>query len=410
MAAPSLHHLQSPPASLKLAASWSQILSEDMEAYHCPHAWLNHVGPPPAAGSNSLCPSPEPWVALKHPGVVGQHTHSSCRLATASLCQSFQPALASQHMASAQCHLPLAKQDRADCKETLPSHGGCPSLQGQVTASHHWRGMPPCARWHSGWCWKGVHSYGREWGSRAPCPPCREQKQAVTQHSLLGCRNGNRTGCACPVLLAWASQLWLSQCFLCLFGLLDNFESRSWKGWRLNSLFFPTSTCCCLKPQRLTGPSGKMLKPQPSCARSEMPCRESLCPLVLIPQHATEFPSSLSALAALRRALLSSPSTLLAAREGTRAVGLLLCRGLSPAPQAWHHGEGLLPPPGHAPGPAAGSGVLPGHPYGQGSRAAPGLQPAPSIAGCAGEGARVKHGWAARRHVLPLRSPYLPYM
>lgn len=120
MAAPSLHHLQSPPASLKLAASWSQILSEDMEAYHCPHACLNHVGPPPAAGSNSLCPSPEPWVALKHLGVVGQHTHSSCRLATASLCQSFQPALASQHMASAQCHLLLAKQDRAECKETPP--------------------------------------------------------------------------------------------------------------------------------------------------------------------------------------------------------------------------------------------------------------------------------------------------
>ncbi|XP_049683765.1 uncharacterized protein LOC126050215 [Accipiter gentilis] len=191
----------------------------------------------------------------------------------------------------------------------------------------------PCARWHLGWCWKGVHSYGRERGSRAPCPPCREQKQAVTQHSLLGCRNGNRTGCAGPVLPAWASQLWLSQCFLCLFGLLDNFESRSWKGWRLNSLFFPTSTCCCLKPQRLTGPSGKMLKPQPSCARSEMPCRVSLCPLVLIPQHATEFPSSLSALAALHGALLSSSSTLLAAREGTRAVGLLLCRGLSLHPR-----------------------------------------------------------------------------
>lgn len=59
------------------------------------------------------------------------------------------------------------------------------------------------------------------------------------------------------------------QCCLCLFGLLDNFESRSWKSWQLNSLFFPTCTRRCLKPQCLTGAGGEMLEPQPCYACSQ---------------------------------------------------------------------------------------------------------------------------------------------
>lgn len=57
---------------------------------------------------------------------------------------------------------------------------------------------------------------------------------------------------------------------LCLFGLLDNFESRSWKGWWLNSLFFLTSMRCCLKPQCCI-----RLNPQACCATHSRPVPSS---------------------------------------------------------------------------------------------------------------------------------------
>lgn len=74
-------------------AALPHSLSGDTEACSCPHVWLNHMGPSQAVGSSSLCPSPDLWVALKHPGVTDQLSHPSCRLATASLCWSFHPAL-----------------------------------------------------------------------------------------------------------------------------------------------------------------------------------------------------------------------------------------------------------------------------------------------------------------------------
>lgn len=119
---------------------------------------------------------------------------------------------------------------------------------------------------------------------------------------------------------------------------------------------------------------------------------------------ATRAPSITFALGALYRAQPASPYALLADREGTRAMGMLVCRGLSFAPQAWHHGEGLLPPPGHAPSPTTGSGCCPGTPTGRES----GLHPTAAMAGCTGQGAGVNHHCATLQHVLPCTALICP--
>lgn len=80
------------------------------------------------------------------------------------------------------------------------------------------------------------------------------QQSAAIPHGTLGCRNengsrergwGQRWDGLCLSLAA--GQLQPSQRLLVLFVLLDNFESRSWKGWRLNSLFFLVCARRCLQ-------------------------------------------------------------------------------------------------------------------------------------------------------------------
>lgn len=109
----------------------------------------------------------------------------------------------------------------------------------------------------------------------------------------------------------------------CLFGLLDNFESRSWKGWWLNSLFFLTSMHCCLKPQCCAG-----LKPQACCATHSRPVPLSS------PNVSLETPQP-SCPPAQGHAL-----PLHTVRGGNRAVGMLLQRGLSPTAPTWHRVRG----------------------------------------------------------------------
>lgn len=118
------------------------------------------------------------------------------------------------------------------------------------------------------WCRKGRHGRGGGQGSRARAQPVRSG-QAMAGTARWALWEGERDGLCLPRAagLGWPAA---AEPALSVFvWFLDNFESRSWKGWRLNSLFFPTSTRCCLKPQCLTGPGSKMFQPQPSCACAE---------------------------------------------------------------------------------------------------------------------------------------------
>lgn len=140
----------------------------------------------------------------------------------------------------------------------------------------------------------------------------------------------------------------------CLFGLL---ESRSWKGWRLNSLFFPTSTRCCLKPQRCAG-----LKPQPCCAAHSHPVPLSS------PQHVPR----------ARQPRGSASSRCQRRKQSSENASL---EGSQPHSPSLAQGEGLLPPPVPRPRLREPTGSTAQHP-GSG----PTLLPA-----TAGEGVRVRH-------------------
>lgn len=116
----------------------------------------------------------------------------------------------------------------------------------------------------------------------------------------------------------------------CLFGLLDNFESRSWKGWWLNSLFFLTSMRCCLKPQCCAG-----LKPQACCATYSHPVPSS-SPHCVPGDAPAQLPSSPGPCFASSRCQRRKQSSGNASPEGSQPHSPDLAQG-----------EGLLPPPGH---------------------------------------------------------------
>lgn len=140
--------------------------------------------------------------------------------------------------------------------------------------------------------------------------------------------------------------------FSCLFGLLDNFESRSWKGWRLNSLFFPTSTRCCLKPQRCAG-----LKPQPCCAAQSRPVPSSS------PQRVPGAPPA-------RLPSSSGPSSASSrCQRRKQSSGNTCLEGSQPHTPGLAQGKGLLPPPGHSSGSGQPTGSTAQHSAAQHSTA-----------------------------------------
>lgn len=226
------------------------------------------------------------------------------------------------------CRLPAAKQDQAECKGPreprrllLWRHRSPPSMGREVREAA--LGQAACG--------------GAGRGSAAPGPPHDGPALRRDGDRPVPALRCSRASAACVCLGCWITS-----------------KAEAGRAGGRTVCSFRLAHAAASNHNASQSLAARCLNHSPLCLLAAAPCRAAMAPALT--RNAPAKP--------LRRVLPSSAGALLAAREGTRTVGMGLCRGLCSAPQAWHHGEGLLPPPGHTPGPGHPMGRVAGLPLG----------------------------------------------